>query len=61
VGGGLNPLYLSGFYRLGCYLCPALRGWELYMMLNDRRILERLKGAPFLAEFLRSKGLQPPA
>jgi 3'-phosphoadenosine 5'-phosphosulfate sulfotransferase/3'-phosphoadenosine 5'-phosphosulfate sulfotransferase (PAPS reductase)/FAD synthetase len=60
-GVGLNPLYLSGFYRLGCYLCPALRGWELYVMLNDSRILERLKGAPFLAEFLRSKGLQPPA
>lgn len=60
-GVGLNPLYLCGFYRLGCYVCPALRGWELYVMLKDRGILEQLKGAPFFEEFLRSKGLRPPA
>jgi 3'-phosphoadenosine 5'-phosphosulfate sulfotransferase (PAPS reductase)/FAD synthetase/3'-phosphoadenosine 5'-phosphosulfate sulfotransferase len=60
-GVGLNPLYLSGFYRLGCYVCPALRGWELHVMLRDRAILERLRGAPFLDEFLRSKGVRPPA
>jgi len=59
-GVGLNPLYLCGFYRLGCYVCPALRGWELYVMLRDRGILERLRGAPFFEEFLRSKGLRPP-
>ncbi len=25
----LNPLYQIGFYRLGCYICPAYRVWEL--------------------------------
>jgi len=30
----LNPLYELGFYRLGCYICPAFRSWE-------RMILEK--------------------
>ncbi len=25
----LNPLYTLGFYRLGCYICPAYRYYEL--------------------------------
>ncbi len=25
----LNPLYTMGFYRVGCYICPSLRHWEL--------------------------------
>ena len=25
----LNPLYMIGFYRIGCYICPAYRVWEL--------------------------------
>ncbi len=25
----INPLYQVGFYRLGCYICPAYRVWEL--------------------------------
>ncbi|RLF20416.1 MAG: hypothetical protein DRZ82_02555 [Thermoprotei archaeon] len=33
-GVRLNPLYELGFYRLGCYICPAFRSWE-------RRILEK--------------------
>jgi len=28
-GVPLNPLYLEGFYRIGCYICPAYRCWEL--------------------------------
>ncbi len=27
-GVPLNPLYPSGFYRLGCYVCPFLRKYE---------------------------------
>ncbi len=30
----LNPLYDLGFYRLGCYMCPAMRNWEIFLMLN---------------------------
>lgn len=30
----LNPLYDLGFYRLGCYICPAMRNWEIFLMLN---------------------------
>ncbi len=29
-----NPLYKYGFYRIGCYICPALRSWEKYIILN---------------------------
>ncbi|RLF24424.1 MAG: phosphoadenosine phosphosulfate reductase [Thermoprotei archaeon] len=25
----LNPMYEFGFYRIGCYMCPAFRSWEL--------------------------------
>jgi 3'-phosphoadenosine 5'-phosphosulfate sulfotransferase (PAPS reductase)/FAD synthetase len=25
----LNPLYMLGFYRLGCFICPAYRYYEL--------------------------------
>ncbi len=28
-GVPLNPLYMIGFYRIGCYICPAYRVWEL--------------------------------
>ncbi|MCE4606662.1 MAG: phosphoadenosine phosphosulfate reductase family protein, partial [Desulfurococcales archaeon] len=28
----LNPLYEKGFYRVGCYICPSLRHWELSIM-----------------------------
>ena len=34
-GVPLNPLYYLGFYRLGCYICPALRSWEIYLMLKS--------------------------
>jgi len=27
-----NPLYDAGFYRIGCYICPSLRSWELMAM-----------------------------
>ena len=29
LGIGMNPLYELGFYRIGCYVCPSLRSWEL--------------------------------
>jgi len=28
----LNPLYMYGFYRTGCYICPLLRDLEKYIM-----------------------------
>lgn len=28
----LNPLYELGFYRIGCWICPALRSWEREIM-----------------------------
>jgi len=31
----LNPMYEYGFYRIGCYMCPALRNWELYAMTSS--------------------------
>ncbi len=39
----LNKLYEAGFYRIGCYICFALRGWELAVMRKTgvmRRIIE---------------------
>ena len=31
-----NPLYEAGFYRIGCYVCPSLRSWELIAMRRIR-------------------------
>ena len=56
-GLGLNPLYLAGFYRIGCYICPALRSWELYVMMRDGGLARALRGAPLLDEYLRHRGL----
>ena len=28
-----NPMYELGFFRLGCYVCPALQSWELKIAL----------------------------
>jgi len=46
-GVKLNPLYEYGFYRLGCYICPALRSWEKMLILRDPRIASRLIGLPY--------------
>ncbi len=51
----LNPLYERGFYRIGCYICPALRSWELYIMVNDPLISSKLKDYPLYHEFLKHR------
>ncbi|MCE4603257.1 MAG: phosphoadenosine phosphosulfate reductase family protein [Desulfurococcales archaeon] len=42
-GVPLNPLYEKGFYRIGCYICFALRGWEIEVMRRGR-VLDRIVG-----------------
>ncbi len=51
----LNPLYEKGFYRIGCYICPALRSWELYVILHDEDLLSMLEQKPFFKQFLRRR------
>ncbi len=48
----LNPLYEHGFYRLGCYICPALRSWEINIMLNDPEINESINNKPLYKRFI---------
>ncbi len=43
----LNPLYDAGFYRLGCYMCPALRSWERMLLLRDPVVAAPLLGKPY--------------
>ncbi len=59
-GVPLNPLYMQGFYRTGCYVCPSLRGWELYVM-EKTGILEKLrkKSPSLLGDFLAAKEWLP--
>ena len=52
----LNRLYELGFYRIGCYICPALRSWELRVMLKNK-IHERIGCTRCFIEFLKSKGV----
>ncbi len=49
----VNPLYEQGFYRIGCYVCPALRSLELYIM--TRKLWNKLCGKEFIEKFLREK------
>ncbi len=51
----LNPLYYKGFYRIGCYMCPALRSWELYIMLRDPEIRRVLEKYPIYKMFIRKR------
>ena len=62
-GVELNPMYGYGFYRIGCYMCPALRNWELYAITSNPRLYAQLVGKkPFrmfmkLRVFSKARGL----
>ncbi len=49
----LNPLYKHGFYRLGCYICPALRSWEINIMLNDPEVKRSIDDKPLYNSFIK--------
>ncbi len=49
---GLNPLYEHGFYRLGCYICPALRSWEINIMINDPEVNRSIRDKPLCKYFI---------
>jgi len=55
----LNPLYEAGFYRLGCYVCFALRSWEVTVMrkagVMDRIIRARPRHRQLFTRFLELK------
>ncbi|RLG86526.1 MAG: phosphoadenosine phosphosulfate reductase, partial [Thermoprotei archaeon] len=51
----LNPLYERGFYRIGCYICPALRSWELFIMTQDPSIALRLGKLPLYHRFIEHR------
>lgn len=54
----LNPLYEHGFYRLGCYICPALRSWEVNIMINDPEVNKSISNKTLYKRFieLRKEG-----
>ncbi len=47
----INPLYNLGFYRLGCYICPALTSLEKYVMVEKLR--EELEDKEWFNEFVK--------
>ncbi len=53
-GIDLCRLYSKGFYRVGCYVCPALRSWELFIIVNTS-IRNALNQCPIWNRFLRSR------
>ena len=50
-----NPLYELGFYRIGCYMCPALRDWELNILLRNTPLYVRLVRSPIFRRFVHSR------
>ena len=50
----LNPMYYYGFYRIGCYMCPALRNWEIYAMTTTELHI-RLSKNPIYRKFIASR------
>lgn len=59
IGLPENPLYWEGFYRTGCYVCPSLRSWEIYVLLNSAEGVEKYVGDVKLFERFR-RGLRKP-
>ncbi|RLE60144.1 MAG: hypothetical protein DRJ35_04100 [Thermoprotei archaeon] len=52
----INPLYEIGFYRTGCFICPSLRSWEIFLLKESRIINRILKEQPHIVkDFLKSK------
>ena len=45
----VNPLYTAGFYRLGCYICPALTSLERKVMLE--KLWGQINGLPWINEY----------
>ncbi len=46
-----NNIPLNPLYELGCYICPALRSWEI-MIMQTSPLSEILKDKPFYKEFI---------
>lgn len=58
-GVNLHPLYSMGFYRVGCYMCPSLRSWELYAMRESgihNMLLRLSRTAKIYRLFLEKRG-----
>ena len=53
-GINLCKLYNLGFYRVGCYICPSLRSWEIFIILNTE-IGKSLINNPLWSKFLKSR------
>ncbi len=53
-GINLCKLYNLGFYRVGCYICPSLRSWEIFIILNTE-IGRYLINDPLWSMFLKSR------
>jgi len=51
----MNPLYERGFYRIGCYICPALRSWELFIMTRDLSVALKLRRFPLYHKFIEHR------
>ena len=49
----LNELYTYGFYRIGCYICPALRSWEIFLLRQNRDLYEKLRNMPLFKDYLK--------
>ncbi len=45
----LNPLYEAGFYRLGCYICPALTSLERRIMIE--KLWSHINTLPWINEY----------
>jgi len=50
----LNPLYLYGFYRIGCYICPALRSLEKFIIVNNKDIYETVNKLSLFKRYIDS-------
>ncbi len=48
----INKLYLAGFYRVGCYICPSLRSWEKLMILLSPEVLSSIDRKDLLRRFI---------
>lgn len=51
----LNKLYELGMYRIGCYICPSLRAWEVRTLLRNKDYFKEILENELFKSFLALK------
>jgi len=52
----VNAMYDYGFFRIGCYICPALRNWEIKLIM-EKEELKYIRENALFEIFAKERGM----